>query len=189
MSKSLAGVLRTLFALLGLVLIALGLWPVLIQLKVGGAEYLAAWIDHDYWATVPAQAWWPWALGAGAAACAALGLWLIIAPLRVRKINHMESAASNNDGKITLLLTPMMKGISAALRQHPQIVGAEHQLAFDRGRPQLTLTVTASPEFSWTDNVGLLEQLDRDLDAAFPDIEVDRVYKLYYQPLKPQERN
>ena len=62
MSKTLASVDRVILAVLGLVLIALGAWPILIHFDVGFATYLAEWVDHDTWAGLPEQSWWVYAL-------------------------------------------------------------------------------------------------------------------------------
>ena len=47
MSKALAGVDRTILAIVGVLLIALGAWPILIHFNVSFATYLATWVDHD----------------------------------------------------------------------------------------------------------------------------------------------
>ena len=55
MSKALAGVDRTILAIVGVLLIALGAWPILIHFDVSFATYLATWVDHDTWAGLPEQ--------------------------------------------------------------------------------------------------------------------------------------
>ena len=88
MSKTLAGVDRLILALLGIVLIALGVWPILIHFNVEFATYLAKWVDHDTWAGLPHQSWWVYALGAATIVLALLGLWLIISNLRHHLIHR-----------------------------------------------------------------------------------------------------
>ena len=49
MSRKLATFDRILLGLLGIILIALGVWPILIHFNVEFAKYLALWVDHDAW--------------------------------------------------------------------------------------------------------------------------------------------
>ena len=58
MSKKLATFDRILLGLLGIILIALGVWPILINFNVEFAEYLAEWVDHDTWRTLGDNNWW-----------------------------------------------------------------------------------------------------------------------------------
>ena len=45
MSRKLATFDRILLGLLGIILIALGVWPILIHFNVEFAKYLALWVD------------------------------------------------------------------------------------------------------------------------------------------------
>ena len=53
MSKALRGLDRTIFILLALVLIVLGIWPILMYFNVAFATELARWVQHDVWAGIP----------------------------------------------------------------------------------------------------------------------------------------
>lgn len=184
MSKALAGFDRALFAVLGLVLIALGLWPILIHLNVGFATYLASWIDHDAWAEAPAQRWWVWVLCALAIICTGGGIWLIFANTKVLRILKVPSAATNDEGAITIQLNAIADGIAKSLATREFIESAEATVAYDRGHPQLTLTITASAETPLTTICKLVAETETDYRAAFPDSEIETVYKTHYAKLR-----
>ena len=67
MSRKLATFDRILLGLLGIILIALGVWPILIHFDVECAKYLALWVDHDTWKSLADNDWWVWALAGGSA--------------------------------------------------------------------------------------------------------------------------
>ena len=100
MSRKLATFDRILLGLLGIILIALGVWPILIHFNVEFAKYLALWVDHDAWKTLADNDWWVWALAGGSALLLIVGLWLVVANLRHRRFNYGESAKSNYQGSI-----------------------------------------------------------------------------------------
>ena len=56
----------------------------------------------------------------------------------------------------------------------------ERRVAWDRGHQQATFTIQAKPETPFADLVALAEQTERDFRAAFPDSELETVYKLHY---------
>ena len=101
MSRKLATFDRILLGLLGIILIALGVWPILIHFNVEFAKYLALWVDHDTWKSLADNDWWVWALAGGSALLLILGLWIVVANLRHRRFNNVESASSDDKGSIT----------------------------------------------------------------------------------------
>lgn len=180
MSKRLAGILRTLFIILGLVLIALGVWPVLLHFDVGPIVELTRWVDHGIWAALPTHAWWPWALGAAAVLCTILAFWIIVATFKVHRINKVSSEASNDDGSIALQMNPIIGGIASFMENPEGVEKVERRVAWDRGHQQATFVIQAKPETPFADLVALAEQTERDFRAAFPDSDLETVYKLHY---------
>ncbi|QCB27679.1 alkaline shock response membrane anchor protein AmaP [Corynebacterium endometrii] len=179
MSKGLATFERILFFVLGLVLLALGVWPILLHFDVPLAVEASRWVDHDAWAAVPGAGWWPWALAGASLLLLFCGLWLLIANLRPHKLDRVVSEASSDKGKITASIQGIAEGISQSLAQHPNIVKCDRKVALDRKRPTLTFTVTSAAEMHPKQLRELIEQTERDFRAALPDVEVETVYRLH----------
>lgn len=185
MSKGLAGFLRFIFFILGVVLIALGVWPILIHFGVGFAVEAERWVDRGVWASVPDQPWWLWALIGIAVVSAVVGLWLIISSLRVKHFNKLKSEASTEDGDIINALSPITSGIAQHLEAQPGVEDASRSVAYDRGEPTVTFTVVADPDAAVPQLRALLEQTERDFREALPDVDVATRYKLHFSKLKP----
>lgn len=185
MSKVTAGVDRVLFFLLGIILVTLGLWPILIHFGVRCARYLALWVDHDAWARAPQAGWWLWTLVGLTLALTAAGVWLIVENTKVRRILKVPSAASNEKGTVTLQMNVIADGIAKSLTEHEGVTAASRKVAVDRGRPQLTLSITATPETPWAQLRELIATTEADFRAAFPDSTLETVYKVEHDKLKP----
>lgn len=184
MSRALSVLDRIIFFLLSVILIALGLWPILIHFEVGFAQDLAEWVDHDVWAGVPEQSWWVWALGIGSAVCIILGMWWVVANLRQRRFNKVHSEASNEEGAIDTQMAAVSSAIAESIENHSGVEKVQRQVAYQRKRPTITYTITASPELPYSTLEQLAETNEEDFRAAFPDADVDTVYKLHYSKVR-----
>ncbi|APT93261.1 hypothetical protein CPHO_10555 [Corynebacterium phocae] len=183
MSRAVAGLDRTIFFILGLVLIALGLWPILVYFGVDFAEHLARWIDHDQWAAAPEQEWWVWALGIGAGVAALIALGLIWANLHMRRINKVDSDASTDDGSIVMHMNPITEAMVNSLEDNPYVVEASRKLAHDRKDPQLTVSVLAKAETPLSELTRIVDATESDFRAAFPASKLHTVYEVQYDRL------
>ena len=184
MSKTLAGVDRLILALLGIVLIALGVWPILIHFNVEFATYLAKWVDHDTWACLPEQSWWVYALAAATVVMALVGLWLIIANLRQRRFNTVHSDASNEDGSIKTSMNAIAGAVADTLATVDGVEKVSRLVAYDRARPTLQYEILADPETPILRIKDAIEVNDQDFRAAFPDADVDTTYKVHFTKVR-----
>ena len=184
MSKKLAGVDRTILAILGIVFIALGTWPILIHFNVEFATYLAKWVDHDTWAGLPEQSWWVYALAAATVVLALVGLWLIIANLRHNRFNTVHSDASNEDGAIKTSMTAIAGAVADTLSNVEGVEKVSRLVAYDRGRPTLQYEVLADPDTPLLRIKDAIEVNDRDFRAAFPDADLDTTYKVHFTKVR-----
>ncbi|MGV0421218.1 hypothetical protein HMPREF3155_03075 [Corynebacterium sp. HMSC06D04] len=184
MSKGLAAFDRFLLFLIAVVLIALGLWPILIHFEVPFATSLARWVDHDAWAALPSANWWPVALGAATMLLAVAGIWLIVANLRHRRFNNVASDSSNDEGAIS---TNMQAIAGAVAKSFDALDGVEkvHRLvAYDRARPTLQYKIEASADMPLDELTKAVETSEKDFRSAFPDANLDTVYKLHFSQVK-----
>lgn len=179
MSKGLAAFERVIFFIMGIVLIALGTWPILMHFDVPFATEAARWVDHDAWAAVPSTGWWPLALIGVAVLALFLGLWLLVANLHPHKLDRVESEASSDKGKITASMQGIADGIAQSLESQPGINKCTRKVALDRKRPTVTFTVTSAAELHPAELRQLINQTEQDFRYAFPDVDVDTVYKLH----------
>ena len=146
MSKKLATFDRILLGLLGIILIALGVWPILINFNVEFAEYLAEWVDHDTWRTLSENSWWVWVLAGASALLLIIGLWLIVVNLRHRRFNNVDSAASNEQGAISASMNAIATAVAKDLDSLDGVERVDRLVAYDRARPTLQYTVVANPD-------------------------------------------
>ena len=184
MSKKLAGVDRFILAILGLVLISLGVWPILIHFDVEFATYLAKWVDHDTWASLPEQSWWVYVLAGATVVLALLGLWLIIANLRHRRFNTVHSDASDEGGAIKTSMTAIAGAVADTLSNVDGVEKVSRLVAYDRARPTLQYEIMADPDTPLMRIKDAIEVNDRDFRAAFPDVDLDTTYKVHFTKVR-----
>lgn len=187
MSKKLATFDRILLGLLGIILIALGVWPILINFNVEFAEYLAEWVDHDTWRTLGENSWWVWVLAGASALLLIIGLWLIVVNLRHRRFNNVESAASNEEGAISASMNAIATAVAKDLDALEGVDRVERLVAYDRARPTLQYTVVANPDTPLERLTNAVETNERDFREAFPDADLDTSYKLHFTKVKPMK--
>ncbi|MCL8494525.1 alkaline shock response membrane anchor protein AmaP [Corynebacterium sp. B5-R-101] len=180
MSKTLAGIDRTILAVLGLLLIALGAWPILIHFEVPFATYLASWVDHDTWAGLPEQTWWPYALCLATIICSLAGLWLVISNLRHHRFNSVPSDASDEEGAIKTEMSAIAGAVADTLAAVEGVEKVSRLVAYDRSRPTLQYEVLADPDTPLLRIKDAIEVNDSDFRAAFPGMDVDTRYKVHF---------
>ena len=124
MSKGLAAFDRIILFLLGLVLLASGLLPILMHFNVDFANEAARWVDHDTWGNLAQQPWFFSLLIGLTIVSALLGLWFIIANSRPRHFNRVDSPASNEDGDIRMQMSNLSGGIASSMEVSPGLARA-----------------------------------------------------------------
>jgi len=60
-------------------------------------------------------------------------------------------------------------------------------VAYDRARPTLQYTVTANPDTPVERLTAAVETNERDFRAAFPDADLDTIYKLQFSKVGPMK--
>lgn len=180
MSKALRGLDRTIFILLALVLIVLGVWPVLMYFNVEFANYLATWVQHDVWAGIPERSWYLYVLIAVGVIALFLGIWLTIANVRTQRFNAVESAVSDDQGSVTTLFNSAGQGIADALEKQPGIQSAKSRVTVIEKQRTLTFTVLARATTELAQVRRMVEETEQDFRAAFPDADVQTVYNLHF---------
>lgn len=180
MSKALRGIDRTIFILLAIVLIVLGVWPVLMYFNVEFANYLAEWVQHDVWAAVPEQSWYIYTLIATGILALFFGIWMAIANVHTYRFNGVESAVSDDNGTIKTMFNAAGQGIAQSLAKQPGIESAKSKVAILEKQQTITFTVLANASTELSEVRRLVEESESDFRAAFPDADVQTVYNLHF---------
>lgn len=180
MSKALRGLDRTIFILLALVLIVLGVWPILMYFNVEFATELARWVQHDVWASVPEQSWYIYVLVATGIIALFFGIWLTITNVRSHRFNAIESAISDDAGSVTTLFNSAGQGIAQSLAKQPGIQSAKSKVSIIEKQKTLTFTVLAQATTELAEVRRLVEESEQDFRSAFPDAAVRTVYNLHF---------
>lgn len=180
MSKALRGIDRTVFILLALILIVLGVWPVLMYFDVEFANYLSEWVQHDVWAGVPEQSWYIYALIATGVLGLFFGIWMAIANVRTYRFNAVESAVSDDNGTIKTMFNSAGQGIAQALAKQPGIESTKSKVAVVDKQQTITFTVLANASTELSEVRRMVEESEADFREAFPDADVQTVYNLHF---------
>lgn len=186
MSKALRGTDRTIFIILSLILIVLGVWPVLMYFNVEFAGYLAEWVQHDVWAGIPEQSWYVYALIAVGIVALFFGIWMAIANFRTHRFNSVEAAVSDDQGAVKTLFNQAAQGIAQAIAAEPGIESAKSKATVVDKQQTLTFTVLAKATTPLSDVRRLIEQYEADFRAAFPDADIATIYNLHFDKVGKQ---
>lgn len=185
MSKLTAFIDRFIFFLLAITLILFGLWPVLAHFDVEFAKELALWRDPDAWRTLPDQNWYEYLLWGILAGTIIIGLWLIIINLRRRTFSQVGSSASDENGDISIHISHIAQAVAAQLETDSDVTSAKQKVSIDRKRPTIEFTINARPEADLNKLNDMIETSEADLRDAIEDVDIDTVYLLHMEKVKP----
>lgn len=179
MTKRLALFNRLLFGILGLVLIALGLWAIFDAAGVSVAQELTSHLDRAFFASITETSWYKYAAVALSLAMFIAGVTLITANLRQQKIAKVDLPSSDGTGKITAHLPSIAAAIADYLLEHDGVDKVSTRIARERGRSTATFTVEVNPTVGLEAPIRLLEAVEADFRDAIEGIDLDTVYKLH----------
>lgn len=175
---------RIVVFLVGLALLALGLWSVGLYIDQPQAQWLADQADLQQWLHAPDKDWFPWVVTGLGVLSAVVALLLIIPNLRRHRIRTMTSRASNELGSITIGLDALADAVAQSFAALPRVNRASAVVAEDHGEKTMTITINANADASIPHIREHAEQAERDLLAAAGDIEVRTMYKLHMAPVE-----
>lgn len=180
MTKTLSAIDRVLVFLLGALLIAAGLIPVLLYWNVPYASAYVARLDRSGFSTLPDAAWFPYALVAGLLLTLAAGAWIVLANVRSRTFSYRRvTPAVADHGETVFNVQRLAQAACDYLETSPAVTRATQSVAMVGSRPTVTFTVTTDPELSLPDATRVVEAADRDFTAACGAMDIDTVFKLH----------
>lgn len=173
---------RIVVLVVGLLILAGGMWAVGLYFDLPLSQRLTDFIDFPAWRAAPDQSWFDWALAGIMLVSAVLGGWLIALNVRRYRLSRVVSPASDDSGTIALNLATLAGAIAKELGEHPRVDSVLHSVVTHWDRPTMTITVRARPGADVLALRETLEASEHEFRAATPGIEVDTVYKLHLLP-------
>ncbi len=180
MSTKLAGFERFIFFILGVALLALGVFGVTLWLDIPEANDLADQINLTAVEGVEQHTGYEVALWVTAILGVLLGLWFLIANLRRRSFNKVPSDASNEDGTIDLSISQIASAVSSWIEKYPRVESVSHKVAMDRKRPTVTWRVDAQPTADVAGLKQYLEETETDFRHAVQNVDVDTRFLIHF---------
>lgn len=186
MSKSLAGFNRFLTLLIGLLLIALGAWPIAQHFAVPQVQKFSHWANTWIMKDTAQQTWYPWALLGLALLGILLGLWLIGANIRSRRFNRVSNnAASSPEGSIQLELASLAEGAANELETVRRVDDVKYKVFTDRNRPTMQFTINADPRVNLANLNAKTEEIEHDIRESIEELDLDTSYRIHLNRVPP----
>lgn len=167
MSRRLAGVDRFVVAVVGLVLIAVGVLAVLWQRDL--VSWLQPRITTRPLGDATTTAWWAWAVGAAGAVLMVIALRWLLAHLFRPRVGHTVLNGSDRTGRLSADLGAVASAAANQLAAVPGVSGAKSAVRSERGRRTLILTVTAESDADVPEVISAVERVHDELATALPD--------------------
>jgi|UPI000687764B hypothetical protein len=131
MSRGTLAADRTLTAVAGVVLIALGVLGILWYAGRLGSVPSVVDVSGIRW--LPKAEWWPWALGAAGVILALVGLRWLLSHLPRSGVSNLYLTGSGSQGKLLVAARPVIDAAATALAQTPGVRTARGRIEHDRG--------------------------------------------------------
>ncbi|HET9631604.1 hypothetical protein [Terrabacter lapilli] len=132
MSRATLALDRVMTALVGLVLVTLGVLGILWWAgRLGSVPTRVDLSAIRWW---PRQQWWPWALGLAGLILVLLGLRWLVAHLPRRGISHLSLPGSGPQGRLHVAAGPVVDATADALARTPGVRSARGRIDHDRGQ-------------------------------------------------------
>lgn len=192
MSRLVAGIDRIIVFLVGLVLLAVGVWAVALAFNVDIATQLGSWYDHSKLTHFLNGPWYPWALLLIAIATIIVGVWQFKANVSQRRFNAVspqpeeKNANEGGDaaGTLSVNTTQLAAAAAEAFRTNEDVTKVTSSTRYDRARPTINWTIHAQPALNVDNLVQQIEANDADLAAALPGVDVDTRYFIELDAVK-----
>ncbi|MCF4005885.1 alkaline shock response membrane anchor protein AmaP [Corynebacterium uropygiale] len=183
MNRGLAAADRIIVFLVGLLILAGGVWVTALRFNCPPAQELGKRVDTKLIAGIPGESWYLYLLIGILVVSIIIGLWLIIANIRPHGFNRVRSSASAPEGTIGLTMGKIADAVGESIeRQVPRVESVSQKVSVDRNRPTVRWTITAHPGVRLEQLRSVLEQSERDFREAIRDVDVDTTYRLHVQP-------
>lgn len=166
MGRPAAAIARAVTLLVGLLLLAGGLYGVGLWADLPLAHSLSRRMDRLWYFTAAQQSWWPWALGVAAALFLVIGVGLVVSMVRPRPHRTVD-LARRSLGLLTVSPAAVGGAIAASLEGVEGVLSAKSSSRMVRGIPTLSIDVRISPYTELAPLRALLESTAAYAAASF----------------------
>ncbi|MEO6880502.1 MAG: alkaline shock response membrane anchor protein AmaP [Mycobacteriaceae bacterium] len=167
MSRRLAGLDRVVVAVVGLVLVAVGVLAVLWQRDL--VSWLQPRITTRPLGDATTTAWWAWAVGAVGAVLMVVALRWLFAHLFRARVGSAILAGSDRTGRLSVELGAVAAAAAKQLDAEPGVSGTKSAVRSERGCRTIVLTVTAESDADVPHVISAVERVHDELATALPD--------------------
>ncbi|AKK10332.1 alkaline shock response membrane anchor protein AmaP [Corynebacterium uterequi] len=184
MTRFLAGLDRVIIFLVGVIVLAVGVWALAFSLNVPLAHEIGRWYDQPMLERFFASPWFPTALIALAVAGVVLGLWWLLANIRPRGFNRVTSQENAGTGDVTISTSQVASAVADRLSQTRGVNKVRTATKYDRARPTAVWTIQAEPQVDLNRLTREIDTAERDIREALPGIDVDTRYLIELAPVE-----
>ncbi|APT83999.1 hypothetical protein [Corynebacterium aquilae] len=184
MTRSLAFVDRLITLIFGLALLALGTFFIAINFGERHALDAQDWMKLDTWPAAYDWEYLPASLLAGGILATLIGLWLIVANLKRRRVARMNSSNNSPLGTITVNVANVADAMAESLEQLPKVNRASAKVVTDRKVKTLELTVTADPTVDVISLKRAIAQQEAAFRSAVRDMNLASSYRIHLGPVE-----
>ncbi|AZA12156.1 hypothetical protein [Corynebacterium gerontici] len=180
MKRSTAFVGRIVTFLLALALIALSVWSIAYHYNVKEAEQVTDAANFESWNQLYEQSWYSYLLFGLTVGLGLLGLWILIANLRLNRISRVN-VEKQGATRSAVALDQVADMTAEVLEQTPGVVQSKGSAIDNKRERIIRITTTIEPHAS-TDLVEAAhQQAERDIRTALPNLDVRTEYRLHVQ--------
>lgn len=184
MSRRMSAIDRLVVLVVGLLVLAGGVYALLWAFEVPLANQLGEYYDGAALESFFTSQWYALALFGLALVSAAIGVSLLIANFRRHSFRSVSSSAGADVGHISVSTTRLAATIGEQLQRNPDVTSVRTTQRTDRGRPTITWAVNAHPDVRMPQLLEEIEQAESDLRLALPGVDVDSRYLIQLRPVE-----
>ncbi|MGV9713570.1 hypothetical protein ACWDTI_23245 [Gordonia sp. NPDC003424] len=166
MNRGPAALLRITVALVGIVLVVVGIAAILWKLGVDPVQTWVDRIDQRAGARLADTDWWPVVLIGIALVTLIWGWRLIATVIRPGKAEDLVLAGSGAEGEMTVAPKLIADAVGDELARAPILHRVTSKATDDRGRTIIRLTVTAAPTHSFAELASVVGDAVEDVREA-----------------------
>lgn len=184
MSKVTAGFDRFIVFLVGLLLLAAGVFGLLWVFGLSFATTLFDKLSRNKVHDTTTADWWPWVLIATIAVSVIFGLWILIANLRMNRYNNSDTGRSSEDGRVRVHVTDVADAVADRLKRVDDIHHVGVRTRFDRGQRTVQWLLRGRPTVQMDILTKAIEEAEKDFRAALPGMDVDTRFLVHLDPVQ-----
>ncbi|GGG74383.1 hypothetical protein [Corynebacterium pelargi] len=169
--------------LLAAVLIAISVWAIASHYDVREAEQVSEAASFDSWNQLYEQPWYNYLLFGLTVLFAVLGLWILIANLRLNRAGRVNVERKGKT-RSAVALDQIADMTAEVLEQTPGVVQSKGTAIDNKRERIIRITTTVDPQASTEVIEAAHQQAEADIRSALPNFDVRTEYRLHFQSVE-----